>query len=116
MRVLICGDRNWTQFEPIEREIEKLPKGSVVIQGEAKGADTIAKIVAKKYKLDVISFPANWRKYGKSAGPIRNTQMINEGDPQEVWAFHADIKSSKGTADMVKQARLHNIPVTVFTK
>ena len=45
--------------------------------------------------------PADWKKYGKSAGPIRNREMLKM-DPDIVLIFHDDPKNSKGTKDCVK--------------
>jgi hypothetical protein len=56
-------------------------------------------------------FPADWDKYGKAAGPIRNKQMLDEGKPQAVIAFSYDLARSRGTANMVAQARDAGLPV-----
>jgi len=45
--------------------------------------------------------PADWEKYGKASGPIRNRKMFKLGQPDLVLAFHNDIYKSKGTNDMV---------------
>ena len=58
-------------------------------------------------------FSAEWHKHGKAAGPIRNTLMLQQ-KPDLVVAFHDDIDSSKGTANMVKKARKANIEVRVL--
>jgi len=70
--------------------------------------------VAKKYGLEVIWFPADWEKYGRAAGPIRNKQMIMEGKPDLVVAFHNNISKSRGTKNMVTQARRHGIRVQMM--
>jgi hypothetical protein len=117
MRVLVCGDRNWTNKLPIIRELGFLSKKiECVIEGEALGADSIARDIAEYVGIPVIKFPANWRKFGKAAGPIRNLQMIQEGKPDLVLAFHPDINTSKGTKNMVHLAKMHNIPVKVFSE
>ncbi len=46
MRVLVCGDREWKNYISIQRRIIELGKGTTIIQGEARGADRIAKSVA----------------------------------------------------------------------
>ena len=115
MRVLICGDRNWTDRKAIRDFVSGLPFGSVVIEGEAKGADSIARDVAGEQGFMVMPFPANWKLYGRAAGPIRNKQMLTEGKPDLVVAFHNDIDSSRGTANMVDQARKAGIETKVMT-
>jgi len=112
MRVLICGDRHWDDYCAIEYEVfTRLEPGDVIIQGGAKGADRIAWLVGDRYGLEVLLFAAEWALYGRAAGPIRNQRMLDEGEPDEVWAFHPDLPQSKGTKDMVKRALKAGLPV-----
>lgn len=54
-----------------------------------------------------MAFPANWKKFGKAAGPLRNVKMIEEGKPDVVIAF----PGGHGTANMVALAEASGIPV-----
>lgn len=94
--------------------LEGFPKGTVVIEGEASGADTWGRRAAESLGFEVLPFPANWDKYSKAAGPIRNRQMLDEGKPDLVLAFHDDIESSKGTKDCIKAAEQRGIPYIVL--
>lgn len=131
LRVLVCGGREWTDRFSIERELKFLrarygPKQMVVIHGAARGADTIAAEIADRCGMTVVAFPAHWRHtdtclpdckqpVGPKAGPIRNNQMLLEGRPEVVLAFHDDIEGkSKGTKDMVIQARRRGVPVFIY--
>jgi hypothetical protein len=117
MRLLICGDREWTDLQLIRKAVKSLlPYLTEIIEGEARGADSLGKKVAEDLNIPVLKFPADWAKYGKSAGPIRNQQMLDEGKPDIVFAFHNDIEHSKGTKDMVTRARKANIKTVVFTR
>jgi len=82
--------------------MEKLPDGTVIIQGDAAGADTIAKACATERGFEVLSFPADWTKFGNSAGHKRNRQMINEGEPNLVVAFIDTNWKSAGTHNMIE--------------
>ncbi len=113
MRVLICGDRNWKDETLIEDYILSLETGSVIIQGEAPGADKIAKRLGEKHGFEVQGFEADWDRYGNAAGPIRNKEMLVEGKPDKVVAFHNDLSRSKGTADMIKQSERLGVPVEI---
>lgn len=121
MRVLICGDRGWcndrisAQFATMRAYIYSLPLGTIVIEGEAKGADQLARNLALDRGLEVVRFPADWKQYGRAAGPIRNKQMLVEGKPDLVVAFHDNIEASKGTKNMLKQAQKAGIPTEVIT-
>lgn len=120
MNVVVCGDRNWKRTDIIERELRKLPADTLIIHGAARGADTLGKFVAERIGLKVINdgkgFPADWKRYGKAAGPIRNQQMIDEGKPDLVLAFHENINESRGTKDMVARARGIGIKVIIITR
>lgn len=113
MRILFCGDRHWTNLKIICDVMDAL-KPDFVIEGEAQGADLLARDAAEYFDIPVIKFPADWKKYGRAAGPIRNTQMLNEGMPELVVAFHDDIQNSKGTLNMVQQSEKRKIPVKVY--
>ncbi len=114
----MCGDRNWTDYLAIYEELKtyKSIGYDTIIEGEARGADSIARQVAQFLDMKVLKFPANWNKYGRSAGMIRNQQMLDEGDPDSVVAFHQDIKNSKGTAHMMRIAKAIGLPVTLVER
>jgi len=107
MRVLVCGTRTFTDEKMIRDVLRRLPKGSVIIEGEAKGADSIARKVAEEMGMEVLMFPADWDKYGRGAGVIRNQKMLDEGAPDAVYAFYMDSNDkgkSIGTKDMVRRS------------
>ena len=121
LRVLICGSRDWTNKARIGRYLDTLMDDEcytadsiTVIHGGCKGADHHAGMEAKGRGITVVEYPANWLKHGLRAGPVRNQQMIDDGKPDRVIAFHADLNSSKGTKDMVARAKFHDIPVTII--
>jgi hypothetical protein len=105
VRLLVCGDRLWTDLGAIEHYIWRFSP-ACIIEGEANGADSCARIAGEAIGIPVIKFPANWRLYGNGAGPIRNLQMLKEGKPDVVFAFHNHIQNSKGTKNMINAALL----------
>jgi len=115
MKVLVCGDRNWRSRKVILDRLSKLPDNSIIIEGGCEGADLIAREIALDIGLEVVEFPAAWKKYGKAAGPIRNIKMLN-AKPQLVIAFHNDIKRSKGTASTVREAKKRKINVEIISE
>ena len=110
-KVLITGDRNWSDKELILNTLlEYSTSIDLVIEGGARGADALGRQVAEyDLDLDVLEITADWNKYGKSAGPRRNKQMLIEGKPDLVVWFHKDIGISKGTANMISQAEAAGI-------
>ena len=116
MVILICGDRNWISYTAIQRELKRFnPNEDTIIHGAARGADSIAGKSAIWAGFTVRAYPADWGKYGRAAGPIRNQEMLDQ-NPDLVLAFHPDIANSKGTGHMVKIARAKGTPVEVFDK
>ncbi len=111
MRILICGDRNYDDLIIMEGFFVNFPGNTIIIHGNARGADRMAGKLAGMYGLDIEVYPAQWREYGKRAGILRNTQMLEEGKPDKVIWFHANIEQSKGTAHMISIAKKANIPV-----
>jgi hypothetical protein len=118
-RVLICGDRNWTNGRLIFTTLAAVRDNEgveVVIEGDARGADKLGGAAATSLGIPVLKFPADWAKHGKAAGPIRNRKQFKEGRADLVLAFHNDIASSKGTKDMVRVAMVSGCETHVFTE
>jgi UDP-N-acetylmuramoylalanine-D-glutamate ligase len=115
MRVLICGGRefdDWHQFITAMDGISSdrgfsMNQPIYIIEGGAKGADFCARLYAKYCGWDHEPYPAEWNKYGKAAGGIRNQQMLDEGRPDLVVAF----PGGSGTADMVRRAKAAGVEV-----
>jgi len=117
MKVLVTGDRNWSNKAIIRHALLDLPDNSIIVHGAARGADSIAGEIAKKWNMKVLPYPAQWEAYGKSAGPIRNRQMLTENpDIELVLAFHNSIETSKGTRDMCSVADRQGIPIRLCTE
>ena len=114
VRVLVCGGRNYNDRERLNDELDALDKlhGPLfVLQGGATGADRMAMGWCARWLPDAPrpcqTFFAEWSKYGRAAGPMRNQRMIDEGRPDLVLAF----PGGRGTADMVRRAKLAGVPV-----
>lgn len=111
MKVLICGSRHFTNQLLMYEKMADWSQDVTVIHGGARGADSLAGELAAYIGLTVEVFPANWAKYGRKAGPIRNQQMLDEGKPDLVMAF--PLPSSVGTLDMINRAQEAGIPVEI---
>lgn len=115
MKVLVCGDGNWNDFDIIRQELSNFNSDTIIIHGAAKGADSISGYIADELGFEIKTYPAEWNKYGKAAGPIRNKKMLDER-PDLVLAFHSNIQSSKGTKHMIKIAKNAGVNVKVIDK
>jgi len=115
MIILVCGSRDWKNIELIRDHLSRLSPVKV-IHGGCSGADMISGVIAKEIGIPVQVFPADWKSHGRSAGPIRNQKMLDEGKPDLILAFHNNIDSSRGTKDMVKRAKKIGVPVDVINE
>lgn len=130
MRLVIFGDRKFAEFyvDPNTRErintgnytilnnvIEactsyKEGKFTEVISGCANGADTLGEKWARAHNLPILRYPADWARYGKGAGPVRNKQMAEIAD----FAIGFLSINSRGTADMIRTCRKLKVPLLVY--
>lgn len=81
-----------------------------VISGTAHGADKFGEKFAKENNIEVIQFPADWDKYGMSAGPRRNREMAENADALlAVWDG-----ISKGTHSMLNYAKKYGLKIMIY--
>ncbi len=121
MKILVTGARDWTSEELIDLVVSRLPTKSIVVHGGCRGADAIAGMLASKRGHEVREYPADWTRYGRAAGHIRNQEMLDrehrENEPIDiVFAFHeALFDRSRGTLDMCKRAEKTAIKIFVVS-
>lgn len=114
MLVLVCGSRGWGDAGKVRARLARLPTGSTVMHGSARGADAIADRAARSLGLAVDPHPVSreeWLRYGKAAGIRRNRAMLDRR-PDLVIAFWDG--ASPGTCDTVEEAERRNILVEVI--
>ena len=106
---IVCGSRDWNDRTKIQVMMEKLKYEGykTIIEGEARGADTMARQEALKLGMHVVAMPAKWQLYGKSAGMKRNQEMLDK-KPDLVLAFDM---GTPGTANMIAIAKQANVQV-----
>jgi hypothetical protein len=110
MKVLVTGGRGFKDAELLRATLARLDSQvqfTELIHGGAQGADALAQEWALEQEIPIKMFLADWEKYGKAAGPIRNQQMLVEGKPDLVVAF----QGGRGTASMVSRAQQAEAPV-----
>lgn len=85
-RVIIAGSRNFNNYELLKKECDaflsdkKEKYNIIIISGGARGADFSGEKYAQDEGFSLEKFPANWNKFGKSAGFRRNEQMAEVAD------------------------------------
>ncbi len=113
MKVLVCGGRDYTNKEFVYKILDKLDAEAPIteiIHGDAYGADSLAQSWAIERGRIQTPFPADWVRYGKPAGAIRNREMIAACPPDYVVAF----PGNKGTKDMISVAQKKGFPVKIY--
>ena len=112
MKYIIAGGRDFNNraimFPILSKHISNM--SDTIISGDARGADALGAEWAAHFQIPIQHFPAQWDKYGKSAGFIRNAEMGEEADA--LIAFWDG--KSKGTAHMIKTMKRNNKPYWVY--
>ena len=112
MKLLVCGSRKWSDAETIRAWLRRMPAGTIVVHGGAAGADTLAGEVARELGFEVRVYPAEGTRFGRSAGPRRNEQMLAAEQPDRALAFTSMLLGT-GTGDMVFRLVLASVVTTV---
>ena len=113
MNIAIIGSRNFSNYSFMKKCILNIIDVNIIdyiVSGGAKGADSLAETFAQEYNINTMIFKPNWQKYGRAAGVIRNTDIINNADI--VIAF--PIGDSKGTYNSINKAKKANKKVYIF--
>ena len=104
MKLIIAGGRDFNNYQVLDTIVSVYSDViSEVVCGDARGADLLGADWAYHHNIPVKHFPAEWEKYGKAAGNIRNADMGDYGDA--LIAFWDG--QSRGTMNMIKTMKLH---------
>ena len=118
MRIIIAGSRTITDFKIVQKAVfqalhewkKTYSDVTEVFSGCAKGVDILGQIWSTKYGKQLLLYPADWEKYGKKAGYLRNEKMAKLTDGLiAIW----DGKS-KGTKHMIDIANKKGLKVFVY--
>jgi len=119
--LLVVGTRTFEDYEFVEKKLDAMlvnirdRYNFLVVSGGARGVDSLAEIYAKKRGMDFKKFPADWGRFGQSAGFIRNKEMhsfIAEYPNRGCVAFWDGF--SVGTSHSFDLARIHNTQLKVI--
>ena len=117
-KLIVAGGREFSDYELLAEKLDNIryvvwdqdiADDVEIVCGKARGADTLGETWAKKSHVGVKYFPADWDRYGKSAGYRRNGEMAEYGDA--LLAFWDG--ESKGTAHMINLATEKDLTVMV---
>lgn len=112
-RVIIAGSRSFNDYKYLKHCVDILLKNIheeiVIVCGKARGADSLGERYAKENGYTVRYFPADWNRFGKSAGCIRNEEMAQNADA--LIAFWDG--KSRGTKNMIKLAHKYGLQLRI---
>lgn len=116
MRVIVAGSRTIKDFEQVKTAIEESgfvthPATSKIVSGGASGVDQLGERYARETGCALDRFPAQWERYGRSAGFKRNEEMAQNADALvAVWDGR-----SRGTRHMIDVARAKGLAIFIRT-
>ena len=113
MKLIVAGSREITDYEVVRDAIDALiAQGlaiTTIIDGAARGVDSLASRYAIEHGIENVRVPAEWKRYRYGAGPVRNRIMAEMGDALlAIWNG-----SSNGTKDMINCANKHGLSVFI---
>ena len=123
LRIIIAGSRDFNDYKLLKTSMRDILKNISlddinkikIISGTARGADQLGERFAKQFKLEVVKFPADWNRFGKRAGYIRNEEMAKysvKDDNYGMLVAFWDGKS-RGTKHMIDLAKKHGVEIHV---
>ena len=118
-KIIVCGGRHFDDYVLLKSVVDKrieeseFSPGEVeIVSGHCKGADMLGEKYAAEHGCSIKVFQADWGKYGRAAGPVRNKQMVDyiaTAENKLVIAFVNE--NTKGTKNTVAYAKKAGIPV-----
>ena len=112
-RLIVAGGRDFHDYQYLRSSLDYLLQNITdeiqIVCGMARGADRLGERYAKERGFSVAYFPADWDRYGRSAGIRRNVQMAENADALVAFWDGA----SRGTRHMIKTAKDHGLPVRI---
>ena len=118
-RIIVCGGSKFDEYSLLESSLNKIFKEYSndtieIVSGHAKGADSLGERYANGHNLKCTIFEANWKQYGRAAGPIRNSQMLEYAKQENPMVIAFWNGESHGTKDTINKAKKLNIRCEVI--
>ena len=106
MKVIIAGSRDITNYNLLLKVIEKSKfEITEVVSGTARGVDKLGERYAEENNIPLKKFPADWNKYNKMAGYLRNKQMAEYADAL-IAIWDGESRGTKNMIDIAKKMKL----------
>ena len=113
MKLIIAGNRTFTDYKKLSEICDHMLQNQTdveIVSGAcSSGADLLGEKYAAEKGFRLTKFPADWKRFGRAAGPKRNEQMANDADA--LIAFWDG--NSKGTKHMIEVAECRGLKVAI---
>lgn len=106
MKTIIAGSRSITDYNILLQIMKEIDFNiTEIVSGTAKGADSLGERYAIENNIPLKKFPADWNKWGKVAGRIRNGQMNMYSDAL-ILLWDGKSRGSKHMLEIAKERGL----------
>lgn len=108
LRVIVAGSRDFQDYDLLESRLNRILERQLnveIVSGMCRGADMLGLRYANERTMDFTTFPANWNKFGKSAGPRRNEEMAQYAEALVAFG------DGRGTRSMIEKAKQHKLNI-----
>lgn len=120
--IMIVGTRTYEDYKAFKSKVDEWLNYNVnlnediieIVSGGARGVDSLAERLANEETFLKKIFPADWNKYGKSAGPIRNRQMVEYIKEKDGVCLIFWDGQSRGTKNDIDLCNEYNVKYKVF--
>lgn len=116
-RLLITGSRDWTDDVVIRQLLAKVydqvkDRDPILVHGTARGVDEISSKIWIELGGAVEPHPADWDRYGKQAGFVRNQQMVDTGANLCIAFIHNNSRGASNCAKLAERAGIKTWRIT----
>ena len=115
-KIIIAGSRSFTDYEKLKSACDSIFPNQysepciTILSGTSSGSDSLGERYANEKGYTLNRYPADWKQYGKAAGPIRNRQMVKDADAAIVfWDGQ-----SRGTKNLIEEAKKQGLIVRII--
>lgn len=118
-KVIIAGSRKYDDYDTLREKCDTILSKKltdpniqvIIVSGCASGADFLGERYAAERGLQIERHPADWKQYGRSAGPRRNAEMAAVADA--LIAFPKQGEANKGTLNMIGIAKAKGLLIRI---
>lgn len=113
-KVIIAGSRDFNDYSFLKEKLDillsEIKDDIEIVSGKARGADQLGEKYAKERNYSIAEFPADWNRFGNSAGYIRNEEMAKYANACVAFWMN----NSRGTKHMIDLSEKYNLKIRIY--